>query len=202
MTAVVFLHRLAQVHHRSHAPASSFSAAGGALTPSAPTDLQNPLPNATYSVDGKFHYVTDEHARTSRMAVDGHMETLKEGEKGVRSAHTQRKVKALGDDLPGEHNGGHGAGTQFHGPPEKINVVAMLKEVNQNFPDSNFESYLRLEQKIAKEPGNYKGFAVDFDYRDPAGPELTKTEQVPTDFEATWTDASGADQSLPFVNHH
>lgn len=165
-------------------------------------DLQNPLPNATYSVDGKFHYVTDEHARTTRMEVDGHMEPLAEGEKGVRSAHTQSKVKALGDDLPGEHNGGHGAGTQFHGPPEKINVVAMLKEVNQNFPDSGFNSYLKLEQQIAKDPGNYKGFAVDFDYRDPVGPELTKTEQVPTGFEATWTDASGADKSEQFVNHY
>ncbi|WP_083303199.1 MULTISPECIES: DNA/RNA non-specific endonuclease [Actinomyces] len=102
--------------------------------------------------------------------------------------------------MPGEHNGGHGAGTQFHGPPEKINVVAMLKEVNQNFPNSNFESYLRLEQQIAKEPGNYKGFAVDFNYRDPVGPELTKTEQVPTEFKATWTDAKGVPQSLPFAN--
>jgi|GEM_PF-406243 len=166
-------------------------------------DLQHPLPNATYSVDGKFHYVTDEHARTSHMEVDGHMEPLDKdnGEKGVRSAHTQRKVKALGDDLPGEHNGGHGAGTQFHGPPEKINVVAMLKEVNQNFPDSGFKSYLELEQKIADTPGNYKGFAVDFEYRDPVGPELTKTEQVPTQFKATWTDASGADKSELFVNH-
>lgn len=173
------------------------------MTPSAPTDLQNPLPNATYSVDGKFHYVTDEHARTSRMEVDGHMEPLDKdnGEKGVRSAHTQRKVKALGDDLPGEHNGGHGAGTQFHGPPEKINVVAMLKEVNQNFPNSNFESYLELEQQIADTPGNYKGFAVDFNYRDPVGPELTKTEQVPTEFKATWTDAEGVPRNAQFVNH-
>ena len=113
-----------------------------------------------------------------------------------------RPASSYLSDLPGEHNGGHGAGTQFHGPPEKINVVAMLKEVNQNFPNSNFESYLRLEQQITKEPGNYKNFAVDFDYRDPVGPELTKTEQVPTDFEATWTDAEGVPQSLPFVNHH
>lgn len=79
-------------------------------------------------------------------------------------------------------------------------MVAMLKEVNQNFPDSNFESYLKLEQQIAKEPGNYKGFAVDFDYRDPVGPELTRTERVPTKFEATWTDAEGVPQRLPFVN--
>ena len=125
------------------------------MTPSAPTDLQNPLPNATYSVDGKFHYVTDEYARTTRMEVDGHMEPLSDVRR-VCAAHTQSKMKALGDDLPGEHNGGHGAGTQFHGPPEKINVVAMLKEVNQNFPDSDFKSYLKLEQQIADTPGNYK----------------------------------------------
>ena len=94
------------------------------------------------------------------------------------------------------------AGTQFYGPPEKINMAAMLKEVNQNIPDSGFNSYHVLETDIAKNPGNYQNFAVDFNYRDPVGPELTNTERVPTNFEATWTDASGADQSLPFVNHH
>ena len=104
-------------------------------------------------------------------------------------------------DLPGEHNGGHGAGTQFHGPPEKINVVAMLKEVNQNFPDSGFKSYHALETDIAKNPGNYQNFAVDFNYRDPAGPELTNTERVPTDFKATWTDAEGIPRREKFVNH-
>ena len=115
--------------------------------------------------------------------------------------HYHNQVSSYLSDLPGEHNGGHGAGTQFHGPPEKINVVAMLKEVNQNFPDSGFESYLRLEQQIADTPGNYKGFAVDFDYRDPVGPELTKTEQVPTEFKATWTDAEGVPHREKFVNH-
>ncbi|WP_454932844.1 DNA/RNA non-specific endonuclease, partial [Actinomyces oris] len=165
-------------------------------------DLQHPLPNATYSVDGKFHYVTDEHARTVRMEVDGEMTPKPKDVDDVRSPHTQRQVNAYGNDLPGEHNGGHMAGTQFYGPPEKINVVAMLKEVNQNFPDSGFESYHVLESKIADNPGNYQNFAVDFDYRDSVGPELTNTERVPTNFEATWTDASGADQSLPFVNHH
>ena len=113
-----------------------------------------------------------------------------------------RPASSYLSDLPGEHNGGHGAGTQFHGPPEKINVVAIPKEVNQNFPDSGFESYLKLEQQIADTPGNYKGFAVDFDYRDPVGPELTKTEQVPTEFKATWTDAEGVPHREKFVNHH
>ena len=78
----------------------------------------------------------------------------------------------------------------------------MLKEVNQNFPNSDFKSYLKLEQQIAKEPGNYKGFAVDFNYRDPAGPELTNTERVPTEFKATWTDTKGVPRNEQFVNHY
>ena len=165
-------------------------------------DLQHPLPNATYSVDGKFHYVTDEHARTSRMEVDGEMTPKPKDVDDVRSHHTQQQVNAYGNDLPGEHNGGHMAGTQFYGPPEKINMVAMLKEVNQNFPDSGFESYHALETDIAKNPGNYQNFAVDFEYRDPVGPELTNTERVPTEFKATWTDAEGVPQREKFVNHH
>ncbi len=165
-------------------------------------DLQNPLPNATYSVDGKFHYVTDEHARTVRMEVDGEMTPKPKDVAEVRSPHTQRQINAYGNDLPGEHNGGHMAGTQFYGPPEKINVVAMLKEVNQNFPDSGFNSYHVLETDIAKNPGNYQNFVVDFDYRDPVGPELTRTERVPTDFRATWTDAEGVPRREKFVNHH
>ena len=112
-----------------------------------------------------------------------------------------RPASSYLSDLPGEHNGGHGAGTQFHGPPEKINMAAMLKEVNQNFPDSGFNSYHVLETDIAKNPWNYQNFAVNFNYRDPAGPELTNTERVPTEFKATWTDASGADKSELFVNH-
>ena len=94
------------------------------------------------------------------------------------------------------------AGTQFYGPPEKINMAAMLKEVNQNIPDSGFKSYHVLETDIAKNPGNYQNFAVDFNYRDPVGPELTNTERVPTDFRATWTDAEGVPQREKFVNHH
>ncbi len=81
-------------------------------------------------------------------------------------------------------------------------MVATFKEVNQNFPNSGFKSYLELEQKIAAAPGNYKGFAVDFNYRDTVGPELTNTERVPTDFRATWTDAEGVPQREKFVNHH
>ena len=32
-------------------------------------DLRQPYPNATYTVDGKFHYTTDGWARTVRLEV-------------------------------------------------------------------------------------------------------------------------------------
>lgn len=79
-------------------------------------------------------------------------------------------------------------------------MVAMPKGVNQDFPNSNFESYLRLEQQIAKEPDNYKGFVVDFSYRDPVGPELAKTEQVSAEPKVIRIDAKGVPRSLPFAN--
>ena len=163
-------------------------------------DLQHPLPNATYSVDGKFHYVTDEHARTSRMEVDGEMTPKPKDVDDVRSQHTQQQVNAYGNDLPGEHNGGHMAGTQFYGPPEKINMEAMLKEVNQNIPDSGFKSYHVLETDIAKNPGNYQNFAVDFEYRNPVNPDLVGSERVPTRFTTSWTDAQGNPHGERFIN--
>ena len=62
-------------------------------------------------MDGKFHYVTDEHARTTHMEVDGEMTPKPKDVDGVRSTDTQRRVNADGSALPGEHNGGHIAGT-------------------------------------------------------------------------------------------
>ena len=163
-------------------------------------DLQHPLPNATYSVDGKFHYVTDEHARTTRMEVDGEMTPRPKDVPGVRSTDTQRQVNANGSSLPGQHDGGHMVGTQFYGPPEKINMVAMLEEVNQNIPGSGFNSYHVLETKIAEDPGNYRNFAADFDYRDPVNPDLVGSERVPTRFTASWTDAQGNPHGERFIN--
>ena len=163
-------------------------------------DLQHPLPNATYSVDGKFHYVTDEHARTTHMEVDGEMSPKPKDVDGVRSTDTQRRVNANGSALPGEHNGGHIAGTQFYGPPEKINVVAMLKEVNQDIPGSNLKSYHVLESKIAEKPENYQNFAADFEYRNPANPNLVGSERVPTRFTTSWTDAQGNPHGERFIN--
>ncbi|WP_218638472.1 DNA/RNA non-specific endonuclease [Actinomyces oris] len=149
---------------------------------------------------GKFHYVTDEYARTTHMEVDGEMTPKPKDVDGVRSTDTQRRVNADGSALPGEHNGGHIAGTQFYGPPEKINLVAMLKEVNQDIPGSDLKSYHVLESKIADKPENYQNFAADFEYRDPVNPNLVGSERVPTKFTASWTDAQGTPHGERFIN--
>ena len=96
-------------------------------------DLRNPLPNATYTVDGRFHYTTDGWARTVRLEVD-RLDKVGEAFRS-RSGYIQSRVNKYGSDLTAQHHkkyeGGHIVGHQFGGPPEEINMVAMLEEVNQ-----------------------------------------------------------------------
>ena len=96
-------------------------------------DLRNPLPNATYTVDGRFHYTTDGWARTVRLEV-GRLDKVGDAFRS-RSSYIQAKVNKHGNDLPTGTNtryeGGHTVGRHFGGPPEEINMVAMLGEVNQ-----------------------------------------------------------------------
>ena len=85
-------------------------------------------------------------------------------------------------------------GHQFGGPPEEINMVAMLKEVNQNPRHNTMESYKKFEQEVADNPDG-------FNNPDPADPtKLTKTERVPEKFEVKWTTAAGEADSRPFEN--
>ncbi|MFP2959173.1 hypothetical protein ACLEPN_15345 [Myxococcus sp. 1LA] len=108
---------------------------GGTLNP----NLNNPQPDTAYWVDGRFLFVTDAHARTvlvegdlQRVGPGGqvrHRETQRQGsrqyhtsESGVWtpmevSDHTGTlRFKYRGDE------GGHYAGAQFGGPPERINI--------------------------------------------------------------------------------
>ena len=92
-------------------------------------------------------------------------------------------------------------GHQFGGPPEEINMVAMLKEVNQNPRHSTMESYKKFEQDVAANPDGFNKLVIDFQYPDPVDPTtLTKTERVPTKFEAAWTDANGVMKDRSFEN--
>ena len=92
-------------------------------------------------------------------------------------------------------------GHQFGGPPEEINMVAMLKEVNQNPRHNTMESYKKFEQEVADNPDGFNNLVIEFQYPDPADPtKLTKTERVPTGFDASWTDATGDFDTRRFEN--
>ena len=166
-------------------------------------DLGNPLPNATYTVDGRFHYTTDGWARTVRLEVD-RLDVVGEAFRS-RSGHVQSKVNKYGSELAADidqrYEGGHIVGDQFGGPPEEINTVAMLEEVNQTRVGKESNSYLLLERKFAAKPENYNNLVLEFEYPEPADlTKLTNTERVPEKFEVKWTDAAGEADSKPFEN--
>ena len=76
-----------------------------------------------------------------------------------RSSYIQSKVNKYGSELAADidqrYEGGHIVGDQFGGPPEEINAVAMLEEVNQTRVGKESNSYLLLERKFAAKPENY-----------------------------------------------
>lgn len=122
-----------------------------------------------------------------------------------RSGHIQSRVNKYGSDLTLQHHrkyeGGHIVGHQFGGPPEEINTVAMLEEVNQTRAGKESNSYLLLERKFAAKPENYNNLVVEFKYSDPAdSAKMTNSERVPTRFEAIWTDANGIPDRKRFEN--
>ena len=60
-------------------------------------DVRNPLPNATYTVDGRFHYTTDGWARTVHLEVD-RLDKVGEAFRS-RSSYIQSRVNKYGSDL-------------------------------------------------------------------------------------------------------
>ena len=174
-----------------------------AMTGHLNPDLRNPLPNATYTVDGRFHYTTDAWSRTVRLEVDMLGDVAERFRS--RSDTVQGYVKDYGNELASKYdtkfNGGHIVGARSGGPSEEINTVTMLEEVNQYRVDSKLKSYYKFEQEIAANPENYRNLVVEFEYPDPADPtKLANSEKVPTGFEAIWTDSNGVLRSRPFEN--
>ena len=95
---------------------------GPSSTPHA--DLNNPAPDTTYVVGDKHVFVTDHKARTSEV----HIPQLERGD-AARSASIQSSVgRAAG---PG-HDGGHLIANAMGGGRERINIVAMLEELNRS----------------------------------------------------------------------
>ena len=173
-----------------------------AMTGEYNPDLRQPYPNATYTVDGRFHYTTDAWPRTLLLEVDMLGDVAERFR--CRSDSVQGHFKDYGKELASEYdttyNGGHVAGARSGGPSEEINTIAMLEEVNQYRVDSKLKSYYKFEEKVAANPENFKKLVLEFKYPEPTGPKLTDSERVPTRFEATWTDANGIPDRRRFEN--
>ncbi|WP_168708175.1 DNA/RNA non-specific endonuclease [Actinomyces procaprae] len=151
-------------------------------------DLRDPLSNATYTVDGKFHYTTDEWGRTVRLEVD-RLDVVDS------DATYESKAVQYGDGLGGGYQGGHLGGKRFGAPPEDINVVPMAESKNGNHPGSFYE----LEQEIADNPGDYRNIDIIIEYDGPpanAGSvtrlgDVNPVDRVPTRWRVLSQDANG-----------
>ena len=173
-----------------------------AMTGHLNPDLRNPLPNVTYTVDGRFHYTTDAWSRTVRLEVDMLGDVVERFRS--RSDTVQGHVKDYGNELASKYdtkfNGGHIVGARSGGPSEEINTVTMLEEVNQYRVDSKLKSFKPFEEKIAADPENFRNLVIEFKFPEPAGPKIMDAERVPTSFEAKWIDRTGVPQQAEFSN--
>ncbi|MCC9176047.1 DNA/RNA non-specific endonuclease [Arthrobacter sp. zg-Y179] len=116
-------------------------------------DLNRPLPNVVYQVNDVVMYRTDSNANTVYAFIDDYRPR-----DGIRSEGIQRSVGGAGfqemypgmrpADVPNKYryDGGHLIGTQSGGVRERINLQAMLRQVNQSVGGKN--SFYRLEQQL------------------------------------------------------
>jgi hypothetical protein len=150
-------------------------------------DLQHPVANATYEVSGphglhEFH--TDSLARVDHVKVD----TLVKAD-AIRSSYTQIKVGKLGGV---GFDGGHLVANFLGGGAEKINMVAMLKEINRG----GGHSYFNLENDISKAMGSDGTVKVQFEV-DPIYGDASK---VPVRIEAGYKVGDYDWENVEFIN--
>lgn len=168
-------------------------------------DLRDPLPNATYTVDGRYHYTTDDWGRTVRMEID-RMDVAPEGER-LRNKGRQAEIGHLGG---ADYDGGHLGGHKFGGAPEEINVITMLREMNRGTNGAYERSFFKLEKEIAANPDVYRNIVIEIEYDTPGVPggtplsgldsstraDGTNLDRMPAKFVASWEDANGV-RSIP-----
>ncbi|MBM6979489.1 MAG: DNA/RNA non-specific endonuclease, partial [Actinomyces succiniciruminis] len=161
-------------------------------------DLKDPLPNATYTVDGKFHYTTDPWGRTVRIQVD-RMDVVDQSLR-YRSESVQQRIGHYGDGIAKDtYDGGHMVGSQSGGGPEDLNEVPMHKDVNRGTNGTYPKSYRRFEYEVAANPDNYRNIDIRIEYDGPPAnadsvnrlSDVNPVDRVPTRWEVHSQDANG-----------
>lgn len=111
-------------------------------------DLNYPAPSTTYVVGDRFRYVTDEETRTIRAD-----DVQARAEKAYRSDSIQAAVgRAAGEG----YDGGHLHQNAHAGGAERINLVAMLEELNRSgskeygsIPNSFYQFEAELRRMVS-----------------------------------------------------
>ena len=168
-------------------------------------DLRDPLANATYTVDGDFHYTTDEWGRTKRLEIDS-LENVSEY-MTYRSNKLQAGIGKLGGS---GYQGGHLGGSRFGGGPEEINVWPMRERINANHPNS----FYRLEDYFAKNVGSVEKIVIDVKYNTtpdvapggslsdlgPSNAGTPNPDRTPEEYIVQWKENDTAMPPKTFVN--
>lgn len=86
--------------------------------------------------------------------------------------HPHRPTPPGINHLDGTYEGGHLVGTQFGGPPERLNMVLQLDGVNRGVGGPYSNSVHSFEMDAARNPGKYTDIDISVEY----GPHLTGTD--------------------------
>ncbi|WP_241249127.1 DNA/RNA non-specific endonuclease [Agrococcus sp. KRD186] len=170
-------------------------------------DLNSPQPNVTYVVtpnaqntadglDFRHTFVTDHAGRVSEVRV----ENLVAGD-APRSPSIQRTVGGTGPEFADaflarhdievpEYDGGHLIGNEFGGGAERINMIAQLRTVNQNYGASFYRVERTLAAAAGGTPPQQVSFQINLDYA---------RDTVPHGYLVEWT-IDGTPDSQYFEN--
>ncbi|MFD7073954.1 DNA/RNA non-specific endonuclease [Nocardioides sp. NPDC059952] len=141
-------------------------------------DLNSPAPNVTYAVSDRHVFITDTGSRTIE-AHDPHMARRD----APRSGHIQADVGKQGGS---GYDGGHLIANYAGGGRERINIVAMLQELNRSgSPEygSIPNNFYKLESDLrdAIDGGHDVSFSLYVDYDDDGPVPTTITVEYSID---------------------
>ncbi|WP_067561563.1 WXG100-like domain-containing protein [Nocardia acidivorans] len=174
-------------------------------------DLKRPFPEASYSVDERFHYTTDAQGRV--VLAQGKLDLFgsDEGRRGPDQTpigHVGgREYAAINKDIVDQFtaqfgrtpslsevilyaavtfDGGHLFGTEFGGPGEAINMVPMLASLNQDPGETTpLDNWRRLEghweHLLGQDPPPVLRVRIDLDY-DPHSPNMRTPAYIDVEY--------------------
>lgn len=116
-------------------------------------ELNSPLPDMTYKVsgvEGDVTFVTGTNGHTVKASVDDLQLSDGRRSQSIQSSVGRASNAEVWNNLPPSpelnYQGGHLIARMFDGIPERINIVGMLKEVNQKVADA--ESFYTFESAL------------------------------------------------------